>query len=140
MDNNRTSDTRKFDFKMDKVEKYASIGLMVIFLASFTDMGSLIWTILLFAIAALVFAYYFKWYRKKPAYILIENEDITIHPPLFFKPQRFKKQDIRQLKVMDKKLEVVYDTQGADNSISIYSILLQQEEMKELTGLLKPEE
>jgi len=137
MDNNGTMDAKQLNFKMDKIERYFSIGIFVLFMLSFTGKNSGFWTIILFVITAVIFAYYFKWYRKKPSYLIIGDEQITVHPPLFFKPQQIKKHEIKQVKVYDKKIEIHYGLEGINKSVNIHSILLDENDWKQLTLILK---
>jgi hypothetical protein len=128
------NETVQFDFKMKKVENYFSLATLLIF---FQSLRSDFWTIVLFAIAAIVFAYYFIWYRKKPPYVIIEDGCITIHPPLFFKPLNIRKQEIKTVKAFDKKLEIMYNDGGTDKNIKIYSIILDVDCWKQLVDILK---
>jgi len=137
MDNNETMDTKEFKFKMDKIERYISIGAFILFMLSFSNQNSGFWTALLFVITALVFVYYFKWYRKKPSYLIIGEEQITVHPPLFFKPQQIKKAEIQQVKVSDKKIEIDFGLETIKKNINIHSILLEENDWKQLTLILK---
>ncbi|HEY5585234.1 MAG TPA: EbsA family protein [Ruminiclostridium sp.] len=137
MDNDGTMDTKEFKFKMDKIERYFSIGTFIIFFLSFAGKNSEYWTILLFILTALILAYYFKWYKKKPSYLIIEDEQITIHPPLFFKPQQIKKHEIKQIKVLDKKIKIDFGFEGINKSVYVHSNLLEENDWKQLTLILK---
>lgn len=136
MINNEQNVINKFDFKMDKVERYVSFGALALFILSFNDKNG-IWTFLLFAITALIFVYYFIWYRKKPFYMLIEDENIVIYPPLFFKRHDIKKQEIDYVKVFEKKIEVGYSMKDADKTINIYSLILKDEDWKQLKTIFE---
>jgi len=137
MDNNGMMDTKEFKFKLDKIERYVSIGTLIIFMLSFTGKNSGFWTIILFVETAVILAYYFKWYRKKPSYLVVGDEEITVHPPLFFKPQQIKKHEIKQIKVFDKKIEIDFELDGITKSVYVYSILLEENDLKQLTLILK---
>lgn len=130
MDDNELTDITEFKFKMEKVERYISIGIFIIFLLSFNNKYSGIMTITLFALAAAVFVYYFKWYRMKPAYLIIEEERITVHPPLFFKPQLIKKQEIESVEFLDKNIQINFISEGTKKSVKIYSLLLADNDWK----------
>lgn len=137
MDNDGTMDTKEFKFKMDKIERYLSIGIFIIFILSFTGKSSGLWTIVLFIISAVIIAYYFKWYRKKPSYLIIEDEQITVYPPLFFKPQQIKKHEIKQVKVSDKKIQIDFGLEGINKSVDVHSILLEENDWKQSTLIFK---
>ncbi|MDD4493690.1 MAG: hypothetical protein PHV32_04980 [Eubacteriales bacterium] len=130
----------KFDFKMDRYEKGVSLLSMVIFFLSFTGKGTLLWTIVLMVFTVLVFIYYFTWYRKKPAYVLIENERIFIHNPPFYKPCEFEKQQIENVSVTEKKIKIKYKAQNDIKSVTIYSQILSSGDFKKISGLLKMHE
>jgi len=123
----------QFDFKMKKVESFISLGTLAIFLLS---INSTFWTIVLFTVSALVFIYYFKWYRKKTHYVIIGKNDVIIQPPIFFKPLHIVKKEIKQVKVSDKKIDIIYNNDGADKKISIYSIILDADHWKRLVDML----
>ena len=137
MDNNGTMDAKQLNFKMDKIERYFSIGIFVLFMLSFTGKNSGFWTIILFVITAVIFAYYFKYYRKKPSYLIIEDEQITIHPPLFFKTQQIKKHEIKNVKVFDKQIGIDFELDGINKSVNVHSMLLDEKDWKQLTLILK---
>ena len=136
MSENEITDTVEFKFKMDKVERYISIAIFILFMLSFNQKYSGILTIILFALAAIVFFYYFKWYKKKPSYLILEDEQITIHPPLFFKPQLIKKHEIELIESSDKNIQVNYTSEGTKKSVMLYSILLAENDWKQITDEL----
>ena len=142
MSNNSTKITKQFNFKMDKIEKWLSIASLIIFFLSMTQTGGPIWVIILFAYTIVVFVYYFVWYRKKPSYVIVENgnQHILVHIPPFFKPYEFEKQQIEQVIVTDKKIEINYKVEGSSKSVSIYSIMLSEDDWKQLPIILKKPE
>lgn len=136
MTDNEAVSTNEFKFKMDKVERYISIGVFIIFMLSFNTKYSSYWTILLFALSAVIFVYYFKWYKKKPSYLIIEEDQLIIHPPLFFKQRLIKKSEIEGVQISDKDIQINYTSGGIKSSIKIYSIILAEGDWKNLTGEL----
>jgi hypothetical protein len=128
---------KKFNFKMDRVEKILSVITLVIFFISFTRGDSIFWTILFFGLAAIIFLYYFIWYRKKPAYIILSEDSITINKPIFFKPTVIKKEDIQRISADPKKIIIEYNSGEGDKNINIYSLVLAQDDMEKLIGVLR---
>jgi len=139
MDNNEqlTEQKKEFKFKMDKTERYISVAIFLVFFMSFTRNDSAFWMVLFFALTVVIFAYYFKWYRKKPSYVLISDDEIVIHPPLFFKPNHIRKDEVKRVSVDDKKIEIEYDCAGTSRKIGIYSLIIDENDRKLLAGILK---
>jgi Ca2+/Na+ antiporter len=136
MDINNQNEIKKFDFKMDKIERYLSFVMLGIFFLSFREKFG-VWTFLLYSVTALIFVYYFIWYRKKTFYVLVEDDSIIIHPPLFFKQHEIKRGEINHVKVFDKKVEIGYSNQGIDKSINVYSLILKVEDWEQMKHILE---
>lgn len=134
MENIEAADAKEFNFKMDKIERYVSFAVFLIFFLSFSGKNGGFWTLVLFAVTIVIMAYYFIWYRKKPAYVVLENERITVHPPLFYKPIQVSRDSVKKVNVSDKKIELVY---GDSKTISVYAIMLDVNGWKELSTYLK---
>lgn len=130
----------QFEFKTDRIEKRLSAFILVVFFLSLTQKSGFVWSIILFTFSAVIFAYYFIWFRKKPAYVVIEDDHIQINSLPFFKPYRLDKQQIGRIETTDKKIIINYNEQGASKSIGINSLLMGDDDWKKLSGLMKPQE
>lgn len=97
------NDIKDYKYKMDKVDRYASIALFVIFFATLKGTSGLI---IFTAVAVIVFAYYFKFYKKRPSYISINGDEITASQGLFFKLKSFKCFDIVTVTKLENKIEL----------------------------------
>lgn len=96
-------DLKDYKYKMDKVERYISFAIILIFFATFKgNSGLIIFT----ALAIIVLVYYFKFYNKRPPYISINGDEITASQGLFFKLKLFKIFDIDTVKKLENKIEL----------------------------------
>lgn len=135
-----SANSKKIGFRTEKVEKKLSAVILVIFVLSFTQRSGSIWTYLLFAISVVVFAYYFIWFRGKPAYVVIEENYIQVNLLPFFKPCRIEKQQIGKVDVIKGKLIINYTEQGVTKNVKINSIVVGDEDWKELTEMFSQSE
>ena len=96
-------DLKDYKYKMDKVERYISFAIILIFFATFKgNSGLIIFT----ALAIIVLVYYFKFYNKRSSYISINGDEITASQGLFFKLKVFKIFDIDTVKKLENKIEL----------------------------------
>jgi hypothetical protein len=97
------TDLKDYKYKTDKVDRYISIVLLFIFIATFQGTsGFIIFT----AFTVIVFAYYFRFYKNKPPYISINGDEITASQGVFFKLKSFKCFDIDTVKKLENKIEL----------------------------------
>lgn len=141
MSTDNSTNSKKYEFRTEKVEKKLSGVILLIFILSFTQKAGSVWTYLLFAIGVVVFAYYFIWFRGKPAYVLVEEDHIQINLLPFFKPCRIERQQIEKADVVNGKIIISYMDQGVSKKVNINSIIMGDDDWKELTEMFKqPEE
>lgn len=136
-DNEITKSAGQYNFKMDKIEKGVSAAALLIFLLSMTQQESMLWTIIFFVFTSVVLIYYFVWYRRKPAYVIIKDESVLVNNPPFYQPYEIEKQQIGKIVASDKKIDINYKDQGTSKSISLYSIMLSNDDWKLMAAELK---
>jgi hypothetical protein len=96
-------DLKNYKYKVDKVERYVSFALLIIFFVTFKgSSGFIIFT----ALTIIVFAYYFKFYNKRPSYISINKDEITASQGFFFKLKLFKIFDIDEVRKLENRIEL----------------------------------
>lgn len=115
-----------YEYKVDKVERYFSFALLIIFFATFKgNLGFIIFT----GFSIIVFAYYFKFYKNKPPYISINGDEITASQGLFFKSKPFKFFDIDTVRKLEDKIEL---TLKEGEKVIIRKILLSDDDYIEI--------
>lgn len=95
-----------------------------------------------FAVSAVFFAYYFIWYKKRPPYIVLSGDKVTVHNGLFFKPVVIETESIVKVRNNEKEIIIEYRQGDVAKSIKIYAFLMFKSDFKELFKLLtgKPQE
>ena len=117
---------RDYKYKMDKVERYFSFAMIIVFFVTFK--GSLGFLVFM-AFCLLVFAYYFKFYKNKPSYIVINAEEITVSQGFTFKLKAFKTSDISTVRKLDNKIEVGLK---AGEKVVLMKLLLSDSDYSEI--------
>jgi len=125
------------NFMMKNLEKRLTIVVFLIFLFSLSGKYSMLWTIVLFLFTVIVIIYYIVWFKKKPAYVIMEDQRIIIHNLPFFKPCNIEKRQIEQVITSNRVIKINYKVQDDRKSISIYHIMLSEESWEQLTSVLK---
>jgi hypothetical protein len=120
------SNIKDYKYKMDKVERYFSFVIIIIFLATFKgSMGFIIFTFFVI----IVLTYYFKVYKSRPSYIKIDGDEITTSQGLFFKLIVFRFSDIIKVEKLENKIElVIKDTK----KVVLMKILLSDNDYLEI--------
>lgn len=123
MEDNNLKD---YKYKVDKIERYFSLAMIIIFFATFKgSSGFFIFTIF----AIIVFAYYFKFYKNKPSYIVINGDEITVSQGLAFKVKSFKGFDIAAVRKLENKIELELKE---GKKVSLMKILLSDNDYNEI--------
>ncbi len=123
MENN---DIRDYKYKMDKVERYFSFITLIVFLLTFKGtLGFIIFMVF----AAIVFAYYFIFYKKRPLYFSINGEEITASQGLLFKLELFKIFDLDTVRKLENRIELVLKD---GKKIILLKILLSDNDYNEI--------
>ena len=124
-------ESKEYKYKVDKIERYLSFAALAIFLISFkSSIGMFVFYG--FTIAMLV--YYFGWFKKKPLYIKIIGEEITINEGLFFKPFLINKSEVKVVDKVGNKLVLVLES---GRLVNILSILLSEADFNEIHETFK---
>ena len=139
MDNQQlpSDGVKEFKFKMDKAEKMLSFGILILFFLSFTNQKSVLLNILFFGVSGLIFIYYFVWYRKKPPYVIIRDNEVIINHMPFFKSQIIKKEKISKAQSIENKIIVKYDDKGITKETSLFKLFLDLNDQKNIVSILK---
>lgn len=117
---------RDYKYKMDKVERYFSFLMIIIFFATFKGtLGFLVFT----AFCVIVLTYYFKFYKNKPSYIVFNGDEIIASQGLTFKVKAFKTYDIDTVSKLENKIEVSLKAEG---KIVLMKLLLSDKDYNEI--------
>jgi hypothetical protein len=131
----QVNESQKFNFKLDHVEKNMSFVALILFFFSYTRNDSLS-NITFFGVTSLIILYYFIWYRKKPAYITINDEEVVIHQFPFFKPLSIKKDEIKNVTRTNKAVCIEHYNYGKMQLAKIYKFFLQAEDIEKIYNSL----
>jgi len=131
----QVNEPQKFNYKTDQMEKYISFFSLILFYFSFTR-DDLFSNIFFFGVTSLIILYYFIWYRKKPAYIIINKEETIIHRFPFFKPLSIKKEEIKNVTRTDKAVCIEHSSYGKTQQTKIYRFFLQKEDVEKIYNTL----
>ncbi|HHW48174.1 MAG TPA: hypothetical protein GXX14_06100 [Clostridiaceae bacterium] len=126
---------QEFKFKLERAEKNMSLLALVLFYFSFTRNDALS-NIIFFGVTSLVIIYYFIWYRKKPAYVIINDEEVVIHKFPFFKPLSIKTSEIKNVTRTNKAVCIEHSSYGQMQLSKIYRFFLQAEDIEKIYNTL----
>jgi len=124
-------------YKTKKIENYLSIGILILFFASFAEKALSAASIAFYAATAILLLYYFIWFRKKPPYVTIKPGAVVLSRGFFFRLEEIKNEDIKKVEANDRQIEVTFIKEGREETANIYYILLDQDDRKGLVSLLK---
>lgn len=139
MNEGNTGTSAEYKFKMSTVEKWITAVITIIFLLSLSEGQIRLWTIVLFAVGAVILVYYVIWYRKLSIYVKLDERSITIYVPPFFQPLTIDREKIEQIVASGKSIRILYQADGVKKKIGIYSVLLSEDDWKSLTLALNPQ-
>ena len=122
---------KEYKYKMDKVERYFSIAILVIFFVSFN--GSLGFYGFA-AFTVIVLAYYFKFYKKRPLYLAINGEEIMLSQGFLFKIKSFSRSDINTVNKLENKIEL---TLNSGEKASFLKLILSDSDYLDIYEELK---
>ena len=127
---------KEYKYKTDKVERYFTLAIFIIFFFSFVNSSG-------FAVfgvfTIIVLVYYFKFYMKKPLYLRILGDELTVSQGFFFKLKTFGVNEINLVNKLENRIELIL-IQG--EKIVLFKILLSESDYIEIYEKLKkrPEE
>ena len=130
-------ETIEFNFNTEKVERYIGIAVMIFFLMTFRSYNNFAINIGIVIFTAVVYIYYFVWFRKKPPYVVIKGDEIIISPFPFFKPILVKAQNIQRIITEDNGLVLSYKEADEVKIIKLHSIVLEQKDQRNIKKLVK---
>lgn len=133
-------ESKKYKFHTKKVENILGFAIMALFIVSMTDQKNFIFSLVFYAITILCFVYYFVWYKKRPPYVIVSDNEITVHNDIFYKPTVMKKENIKGVQVLEKKIEFTAAIGGIDKKVNILYLLLEDKDKQELINLFSPSE
>lgn len=123
---------KTYKFKTAKVERILSMLLLVIFIMSFKS-GPL--TVVFYILTFAILAYYFVWFRKKPIYVKVLGNEITVSEGIFLKPFTFEKEIIGSAVIIEKKLVITLNTE-VNKQVKINPYFLEDMDYKEILKFL----
>jgi hypothetical protein len=129
-------ESKEFKFSTEKVEKSIGIGVLIFFFLTLNTYNNAAINIGIFSFTAVVFIYYFVWYRKKPPYVVIKGNEVIISPFPFFKPISIKGDSIQKVKTEDNGLVLSYMDNNEAKRIKLYSIVLDPKDQKNIKKLV----
>ncbi len=129
-------EVKEFKFSTEKVERNIGIGVLIFFFLTFNTYNNAAINIGIFAFTAVVFVYYFVWYRKKPPYVVIKGNEVTISPFPFFKPITINCDSIQKIITEDNGLVLSYRDNNEAKRIKLYSIVLDSKDQKAIKNLI----
>ncbi|MGI6777007.1 MAG: hypothetical protein ACOX7R_02955 [Acetivibrionales bacterium] len=128
---------KEFNYKMEKAEKILSFGVLILFFLSFTNQQSVIFNVLFFGITALIFVYYFIWYRKKPPYVVIKSDEVIINHMPFYKPMSIKRENINKARSSENKIVIEYNDGSETKKTSLIKLFLDVKDQENILSILK---
>lgn len=138
-DTPNSQEVLEFKFKMDRYEKLVSYVALAMFFLSMTRSGSRLMTLAFFIASGAIMLYYFIWYRKKPPYVRIDGVNVTLYPPLFFKPVTIPRASIREVVKSAKALVIRYADHDVLRAAPVNLQMLESEDAESLYTQLKSE-
>ncbi len=127
-----TGNIKEFLFKTNKIERILTIIAVIFFILTTINDKNKLLMVAFFAFGTIIILYYIIWFRKKPPYVKISGEDITISRGIFFKTETIHKSMIKEVKSSDTSIEINLMT----SRIKIYKLLLSENDAAEITPLI----
>lgn len=127
----------KYKFNTKKIERVLSIFIFALFFITFNKSLSSPLVIIYYVSSGICILYYILYYRKKTAYVILEDDSIIVARGIFLKDEKIKANSIRKVNVLDKKIEIVFTKEDAEDNVSIFNILLEEKDRASITAYLK---
>lgn len=122
---------KEYKYKVDKIERYLSFAALILFFLSFNNKLA---GFAFFVFTIAIFVYYFIWYRKRPPYIKIDLNEITVHEGFLFKPVVMGKSEIKTIDKYEKRIELNLKD---GKKVTVLGSLLSDADFKEVHEILK---
>ena len=127
---------KEFKYKTDRIERALSIVALAFFFISIIYDKSIPVMVGFFLFATVIILYYIIWFRKKPAYVKISGEDVTVSQGFFFKPFLFHKSMIKEVKSHNRIIVIDLTTNNKVSSLKLYKFLLSDSDSSEIYSSL----
>ena len=127
----------KCKFFTKKIEKVLTLIFLVLFFITFDKSLFSPLSIVLYISSIICISYYILFYRKKTAYVTLEDDSITIARGIFLKDEKIETDSIKKIYVLDKKIEIVFAKEDAEDNVSIFNILLEEKDRAIITTYLQ---
>ncbi len=127
----------KCKFSTKKIEKVLTLFFLALFFITFNQSFLSPLSIFLYTSSIICILYYILFYRKKTAYVILEDDSIIIARGIFLKDEKIKTDLIKKVYVLDKKIEIAFTKEGADDNVNIFNILLEENDIAAIAKYLQ---
>lgn len=117
-----------------KIEAILTVGTLALFMFSLS--GGTFSSVLFFAVTGLILLYYFVIFRKKPHYVIMEGDKVTVYDGIWLTPVVINTGSISKVSKTDKAISIGYSENGSEKSVEIKALILDAEDFKEIYGRL----
>lgn len=127
----------KCKFFTKKIEKVLTLIFLVLFFITLDKSLFSPLSIVIYILSIICILYYILFYRKKTAYVILEDDSITISRGIFLKDEKIETNSIKKVYVLDKKIEIVFTKEDAEDNVTIFNILLEENDRAAIAKYLQ---